>query len=237
MKIFNILVCIYLIDIGLMIALYFLGLMSVKKEHNDTWGKEDSMEMGEANRRSDDWDEQHPVLHFFICFHYELNRKFEIPGDTYRSIKWFIQRGKRGYSDCDIWGFDCYLSKIIVKGLKDLQEQVHGSPCGMIGTQSISVEDEDGEEITEWKRIIGEIIWTFETTSKIQEKDLMPVFDERKRKSMESYVKRLNTPQKEEDKIFKDLPDKHYCLMTKEDTKRYKNGWKLFQKYYFDLWS
>lgn len=195
------------------------------------------MEMKEANRRSENWTRLHPILDFLQSYYYEVGRKSKIPGDTYRNIKWFIQRGKRGYSDADIWGFDYYLSEVIVKGLKDLQKQVHGSPCGTIGTQSISIEDKDTKEITEWKKIIGEIIWTFEATSKIQEHDWMFVSDERRRKTMENYVKRLNTPQKEEDKLFKDLPDKHYYLMTKEDTKRYKNGWKLMQKYYFDLWD
>ena len=35
------------------------------------------------------------------------------PSDAYHEIKYFIQRGKRGYSDNDCWGIDWYLSDII----------------------------------------------------------------------------------------------------------------------------
>jgi len=45
-----------------------------------------------------------------------------------REIKWFIQRGKRGYSDSDIWGFHDYLRQILAKGLKQLAKNTHGWP-------------------------------------------------------------------------------------------------------------
>ncbi len=31
----------------------------------------------------------------------------------YRFVKWFIQRGRRGWADCDSWDIDYYLVKII----------------------------------------------------------------------------------------------------------------------------
>jgi len=45
----------------------------------------------------------------------------DVPRDTYLNIKWFIQRGKRGYADCDVWNFDYYLSDVIVNALKELK--------------------------------------------------------------------------------------------------------------------
>ena len=235
MKIFE-LIC--LIDIILLILGYFIGYWAVKKESDDIFQGEISIEIKKSEKLTKEWDEYHPILRFFQCFYYEIKRKFDIPGDTCREIKWFIQRGRRGYSDRDIWGFDFYLSEIICGGINELKNQVHGVP-GEIAEKFKDKNDSDSIDIAmiEWKRILGEISWTFETSIKIQENDLIPVFDERKRKQADKFVKSLNMPQKEEDKLFKDLPDVHYNIMSKEDTKRYKNGWKFFKQYYYGLWD
>jgi len=41
-----------------------------------------------------------------------------------RKIKWFIQRGKRGWADCDAWDFNTYVAGIIKEGTEYLLE--HG---------------------------------------------------------------------------------------------------------------
>ena len=38
-------------------------------------------------------------------------------------IKWFFQRGARGWSDCDIWNMDIYLARIISEMTKNLGEK------------------------------------------------------------------------------------------------------------------
>lgn len=43
-----------------------------------------------------------------------------------RRIYWFLQRGWRGYADCDLWDFDYYLATIISKGLKQFRTYYHG---------------------------------------------------------------------------------------------------------------
>jgi len=45
-----------------------------------------------------------------------------------KKVRWFVQRGRRGYSDRDLWGFDGYLASIIVNGALQLREQAHGYP-------------------------------------------------------------------------------------------------------------
>ena len=42
--------------------------------------------------------------------------------DIPSEIKYFIQRGRRGYSDRDIWGLDSYLVSIIYNGIKKLHD-------------------------------------------------------------------------------------------------------------------
>lgn len=158
----------------------------------------------------------------------------DVPMDNYRAIKWFIQRGKRGYSDRDVWGFNWHLSEVIIQGLMDLKKQLHGCPCGMIGTQSIETEEEPSEAMKEWKHIIETMIWTFKASRKIQDHTWLPVFDERRRPKFEKWIKKLKDPDK--DPLFKDVKLEYY-LMTKKDMIRYEEGWKNFKKYYFDLWD
>lgn len=44
----------------------------------------------------------------------------------FQDIKWFCQRGKRGWADCDVWDFNDYLAGIIIAGLERLKKEHHG---------------------------------------------------------------------------------------------------------------
>jgi len=45
-----------------------------------------------------------------------------------REIKWFIQRGKRGYADSDLWDLYWYISNLIVDALKEFDKRRGGHP-------------------------------------------------------------------------------------------------------------
>lgn len=45
-----------------------------------------------------------------------------------REIKWFIQRGKRGYADSDLWYLYWYISNLMVNALKQFDERRCGYP-------------------------------------------------------------------------------------------------------------
>jgi hypothetical protein len=45
-----------------------------------------------------------------------------------RDIKHFIQRGRRGYADCDTWGINHYLADIVPKMIRDMEKYHHGCP-------------------------------------------------------------------------------------------------------------
>lgn len=66
------------------------------------------------------------------------------PGATYRNFIAFWQRGKRGWSDRDTWGFDTYLAGVIRDGVQSLNDNKHGWP---------------GDPMTyeEWGQILTEI--------------------------------------------------------------------------------
>ena len=163
----------------------------------------------------------HPKMNWFRWLIYNFP---DLPKDTYRNIKWFIQRGKRGYADCDIWGFDDYLSEIIANGIKSLKNQVHGVPNDIIKKVGESHSSDLKKSIKEWKRILGEIQWMFETSKQISKSNLILVDNEQQREKLENiyYTNKKNSD---------------YRVMTKNECKRYKNGWKLFKKYYFSLWD
>jgi hypothetical protein len=42
--------------------------------------------------------------------------------DTPRQIKWFCQRGKRGYADCDLWNLGPYTITTLLAALKEFKK-------------------------------------------------------------------------------------------------------------------
>lgn len=71
----------------------------------------------------------------------------------YYNIKYFIQRGKRGYSDFDIMDFDTYLLELIPNALKDFNNKRDTYPS--------ELSDE------EWGSVLNEIITSFENANDI----------------------------------------------------------------------
>lgn len=94
------------------------------------------------------------------------NRKYSIFERTYSFLKWnmyekvlsfpyeikyFYQRGVRGYSDRDVWNFNDYLAKIISEGCSKMSKQCYGYPSGM--------------STEKWKSILTEISTGFKEDS------------------------------------------------------------------------
>jgi hypothetical protein len=101
-----------------------------------------------------EWKQNHPILYilretYYWCYRLWNHKIAMIP----KEIKWFCQRGRRGYSDCDVWSFDWYLAEVISKGCKQLAKEKHGYPYGLT------------EE--EWDVIINKISDGFEEYMKI----------------------------------------------------------------------
>lgn len=46
----------------------------------------------------------------------------------FHKIKWFIQRGTRGYADCDVWDLDSYICTWLPKALRQLRDTGCGYP-------------------------------------------------------------------------------------------------------------
>jgi len=137
--------------------------------------------------------------------------------DFPREVYWFCQRGMRGYSDRDTWGLDYHLARIIAEGTAQIKKYKSGHPADITEKQ--------------WDIILNEIIWTFEMATEILDNSVyyMKYVDWNK----DDY-ERFNKTCEE---LKQKCPDGKFYAMTKEECKRYEDGWKLFQEYFFSLWD
>lgn len=94
-------------------------------------------------------------------------------------IKWFIQRGRRGYSDQDVWSFDYYLTDVISGGLRHLAKHHYGYPSKLTDKKWVKILNSIADDLSkpyianedvdlphdEWKK-------NLEEANKVQQKAL-----------------------------------------------------------------
>ncbi len=85
------------------------------------------------------------------------------PKYRYRDIKHFIQRGRRGYADCDVWSLDSYLCDWLPKALKDLRNLKASYPASM-------------SSVEEWAKKIRIMEKGFESARKLGDADFMVMY-------------------------------------------------------------
>jgi hypothetical protein len=143
-----------------------------------------------------------------------LSRLSEIPYE----IKYFYQRGKRGWADCDVWNFYVYNARVCKEAISKLKKIKHGIPHEVWNEGK-----KEKQAVKEWNNILDKMIKTFTFLS-----------DENTEQWIEG---------KDGKHLFKELKDKKpnlykdSYLMTKEDDKAQKEGFELFQKHYLSLWD
>ena len=154
-----------------------------------------------------------PVWRFF-------NKWFN---DKPKEWKWNRQRAKRGYSDCDVWGFYHHLSDVIYGGLKQLKDNLHGYP----------------PEITfeEWQSKLDDMIFAFDMAKRLSDETIV-MFDA---SEYEKQKERFDEICKDTD-VFttyydEKLVKKQKKILTKEECERYDRGWKEFKDYFYHLWD
>lgn len=68
--------------------------------------------------------------------------------DFPREAKWFIQRGRRGWADCDVWDMNDYQIEVTIGMLEELIRQKSSYPAKV-------------KSFNEWKRILKSILKGF----------------------------------------------------------------------------
>jgi len=135
-----------------------------------------------------------------------------------KQVKWFIQRGKRGWADVDTWSFDSYLSEIISQGITHLAKNVYGTP------------NEKNMTLGKWIDILWKIHHTFDWEKRICEGSAIKIPSNKSDKEYEKMKKEYKIIEKR----CKVDPSR---IMTRKEVKEYEEGWKLFKKYFNDLWD
>lgn len=132
---------------------------------------------------------------------------YDLPWNV-KQIKFFCQRGKRGWADCDWWGMDYYLISIILPMLKELKKYNHGHPANLT------------EE--KWDGILSEMILGFEASKRVIDDEYVDIFQpnwfEKNEKLTSETIKKCNDE----------------CV---KDQKIFHEKMKLFNKHFFGLWD
>jgi hypothetical protein len=100
-------------------------------------------------------------------------KAFDIPDE----IRWFIQRGRRGYSESDLWSLDWYLSNWMPKALREFKKSIRGKYGGVpsyfaadLAKNKKHFKDLTDEEWAkakiEWLKVIDKMIAGFEASVK-----------------------------------------------------------------------
>ena len=92
----------------------------------------------------------------------KIRRMLDFPYHIKR-IRWFVQRGRRGYADCDWWAMDFFLVGIILPMLKRMKADEIGYP----GYGKASTPEK-------WDALLDEMIEGFTVAQKIIDGDYPP---------------------------------------------------------------
>ena len=154
------------------------------------------------------WDEENAKWYnkyFVIPFHASIYAIMEFPS----KVKWFYQRGSRGWSDRSAWSIDTWLVNNLIPMLERLESNNHGTPMSMFKKKDGV--DKDGNPTDEadrlaaqrWNNVLNEILYGLKCAKKIEDLDY-------------------------------DYNDKE---LTKSLTKSYQRSFELIGKHLFCLWD
>ena len=153
-------------------------------------------------------------------FYYWLKAKIEKIRYFPKEVKWFVQRGKRGYADSDVWDFDCYLSKVVLGGLKWLQKHKHGYPATLD-----PITGNFDYDMKRWEMILQEMIDGFEILNICIGGDDL------------NYGKYLpdDVKQSIETKMKINYPNLRFT--TREEEQKIDKSFDLLKQYFLSLWD
>lgn len=126
----------------------------------------------------------------------------------FRRIKYFIQRGRRGWADDDVYCFFYYLSDMLPAVIREVKKNVYSCPIEFYD------EENKNDECHKWKEILEEIAQGFEAAKKVDGVN-------------------LDKFRKDGDILRREHSDEQL----KQLTQKFERGMDLFKKHYFSLWD
>jgi len=126
----------------------------------------------------------------------------------FKELKWFFQRGKKGYSDRDLWSPCEYLCTLIPPMMRDLAKRSYGCPGNLWDAKA------KNNECHRWEEVLEEIAQGFEAAKELDTGCMIT--------------------KKTEDGYYRMEFDKEKA---KQCTTKFERGMFLFQKYFFSLWD
>jgi hypothetical protein len=126
------------------------------------------------------WDKENAKWYnkyFAIPFQRFIQAIKDFPSE----VKWFYQRGSRGWSDRSAWSIDTWLVDNLIPMLERLKNNKHGTPSSMFRKKDGV--DKDGNSTDEahrlaeqrWDNVLREIIYGLKCAKTIQDYDYKDV--------------------------------------------------------------
>ncbi|MCG3203979.1 MAG: hypothetical protein KCHDKBKB_00656 [Elusimicrobia bacterium] len=147
---------------------------------------------------------------------YYILRPWEFVRDLYKDLRAIIQRGIRGWADCDTWSLDYHLSLWMPDALRFLKENKHGIPCEFAGKTAKDFK----KGVKDWDKTMDKMIRGFEISYELGE----------------MYPKLPENFDSLSEKEKHDFWIKHHKEMDKLQ-KIEQEGLQLFAKYFDNLWD
>ena len=122
------------------------------------------------------WDKENAKWYnkyFIIPFNSFIYAIMEFPSE----VKWFYQRGSRGWSDRSAWAIDIWLVNNLIPMLERLERDKHGTPSTMFrkkdGVDKHGNSTDEANILAEqrWDNVLNEIIYGLKCAKKIQDLD------------------------------------------------------------------
>ena len=155
------------------------------------------------------------IIYYLLVHMYYWVARIDLRYEA-RKIKWFFDRGRKGWAANDTWDFHGYLARVTKEGIIHLKKYLNGHPGDMTEKQ--------------WDDILDELIWTFDMADQVSEGDMHMY--------VEDWTEEKNLEMK---KTLDDMAAKKgyepYKYMSKAEWERMQKGFQLFVKYYFSLWD
>jgi len=132
-----------------------------------------------------------------------------------KEVRYFIQRGKRGWSDGDWYNLSYYLCGIIVPCIKKLKEKGSSYPTSL---------DSQKSPVKKWQSILDNIIYTFETFRKVIDIKVEYI-------PLQEYTPKLRK------KLVARYKKYGIKVLTKKEIEKVEKGFDLFKEYFLNLWD